>query len=51
MSDFCPGCARLVHHWRPTPEFYPGKTYSYICGEMRPDGKECRQKITVVIRK
>lgn len=43
MSDWCPNCG-LVPHWRPSPEFYPGRTYSYLC-------EGCGQKITVVIRK
>lgn len=54
MSDFCPGCARQVHHWHPSPEYYPGKTYTYICGETRKDGDGwvvCGEKITVVIQK
>ena len=51
MSNYCPGCSRMVSHWLPDPTYYPGRTFTYICGTMRPDGKECREKITAVIRK
>lgn len=40
----CPGCGVPITKWLPSAEFYPGRTYSWLCDN-------CHQKITVEIKR
>jgi len=47
----CPRCKLPLHHRQPDPAFYPGATFSYICGAELKDGETCHQKITVEMKR